>query len=52
MVGMRSERGKVVVSTGVSDLLPYRFDSVEDADAFVGDLVTSFAFLGCDIVRD
>jgi hypothetical protein len=51
-VGMRSERGEVVVATGVGGLEPYRFGTVEEADAFVGDLMTSFAFLGCDVARD
>jgi hypothetical protein len=51
-VGMRSERGQVVVATGVTGLAPYRFSTVEDADAFVGDLMASFAYLGCDVARD
>jgi hypothetical protein len=51
-VDMRSERGEVVVATGVADLEPHRFGSVEEADVFVGDLMTSFAFLGCDVARD
>ena len=51
-VGMRSERGEVVVDAGVEgvvDTKPYRFGSVEAADAFIGDLMTSFAYLGCDV---
>lgn len=51
-VGMRSERGEVVVATGVKGVAPYRFGTVEEADAFVGDLMTSFAYLGCDVARD
>jgi hypothetical protein len=51
-VDMRSERGEVVVATGVKGIAPHRFGSVEEADAFVGDLMTSFAYLGCDVARD
>jgi hypothetical protein len=51
-VGMRSDRGQVVVATGVKGIPPHRFGTVEEADAFVGDLITSFAFLGCDVARD
>lgn len=55
LVGVRHERGKVVVAAdldGVAATQPYRFGSVEDADAFVGDLIASFAYLGCDVARD
>jgi hypothetical protein len=51
-IGMRSERGKVVVATGVEGIEPHRFATVEEADAFVGDLITSFAYLGCDVAHD
>jgi hypothetical protein len=29
--------------------LPYRFHSLQSAEAFVGDLIASFAYLGCDV---
>ena len=54
-VGMRSERGEVVVATdveGIAQAKPYRFGTIEEADAFIGDLMTSFAFLGCDVVTN
>jgi hypothetical protein len=51
-VDLRSERGEVVVATGVNGLDPYRFATLEEADGFVGDLMTTFAFLGCDVARD
>lgn len=28
---------------------PYRFDTLQAADAFLSDLMTSFSYLGCDI---
>jgi hypothetical protein len=54
-VGMRSERGEVVVATGIEGVKapkPYRFGSIEEADAFIGDLMTSFAYLGCDVAAE
>ena len=51
-VGLQSERGEIVVATGIeggSPRKPHRFGSVEEADAFIGDLMTSFAYLGCDV---
>ncbi len=54
-VGLRHERGKVVVAAdveGVATSQPHRFGTVEDADAFIGDLITSFVYLGCDVASD
>lgn len=49
-VEVRQEQGEFVVSAGGSSgLRPYRFHSLEAADAFVGDLITSFSYLGCDV---
>lgn len=53
-VGMRSERGEIVVATGVegsSAAQPYRFGTIEEADSFISDLMTSFAYLGCEVTR-
>jgi hypothetical protein len=54
-VGLREERGKVVVATdieGAKDKKPYRFSTIEAANEFITDLMTSFAYLGCDVARD
>jgi hypothetical protein len=54
-VSVLHERGGAVVATaleGVAARRPYRFETVAEADAFVGDLITSFAYLGCDVARD
>jgi len=49
-VDVHESGGNVVVSATVGgNARPYRFDSVEDADTFVRDLVASFAYLGCDV---
>jgi hypothetical protein len=50
-VATRFERGQVVVAADIdgAKTKPYRFGSIEEADAFVGDLMTSFAYLGCDV---
>ena len=52
-VDLREEGGNVVVAAeieGTAKAKAYRFASIESADAFVRDLITSFAYLGCDIV--
>ena len=39
---------------GASDaerIRPYRFPDLEAAEAFVGDLVASFSYLGCQVTR-
>jgi hypothetical protein len=54
-VGLREERGKVVVATeieGAKGRKPYRFGTFEAANAFISDLMTSFAYLGCDVAHD
>ena len=49
-VNVRQEQGEVVVVTGTSTSeKPYRFGSLQEADAFLSDLMTSFSYLGCDI---
>jgi hypothetical protein len=49
-VAVRQEQGEVVVVAGTSSTeKPYRFDSLQAADAFLSDLMTSFSYLGCDI---
>ena len=54
-VDLRQEGGNVVVAAeveGAAKARPYRFASFEAADAFVRDLIVSFAYLGCDVVAD
>jgi hypothetical protein len=53
-VVVAEEGGSVVVSATISGKKqgnrdPYRFDSLETADAFVRDLLASFTYLGCVI---
>jgi hypothetical protein len=51
-VALRNERGNVVVATeveGAAVTEPYSFSTVEEADAFIRDLLASFAYLGCDV---
>jgi hypothetical protein len=50
-VCVTQEQGEVVVSAGGPSgaLKPYRFHSLQDADEFVSDLMTSFSYLGCDV---
>jgi hypothetical protein len=55
VVDLREEGGNVVVAAeveGAAKAKPYRFASFEAADAFVRDLIASFAYLGCDVVVD
>jgi hypothetical protein len=51
IIGVQQEHGEVVVSaSGPSgSATPYRFHSLQDADEFVSDLMTSFSYLGCDV---
>jgi len=51
VVSVRQEHGEVVVSAGrePAQVRPYRFDTLQAADAFVSDLMTSFSYLGCDV---
>ena len=50
-VGTSFDRGEVLVAANIDGrkAKPYRFGTVEEADAFIGDLMTSFAYLGCDV---
>ena len=49
-VAVRQEHGEVVVSVAETSNTekPYRFDTLQAADAFLSDLMTSFSYLGCD----
>ncbi len=54
-IGLRHERGKVVVAAdieGKKAQKPYRFGTVAAANEFIKELMTSFAYLGCDVVSD
>jgi IMP cyclohydrolase len=49
-VAVRQEQGEVLVLAETSNTeKPYRFDTLQAADAFLSDLMTSFSYLGCDI---
>jgi hypothetical protein len=54
-VGLREERGQIVVAADVKGAAakkkPFCFGTVEAANEFISDLMTSFSYLGCDIVR-
>jgi hypothetical protein len=51
LVTVSQEHGEVVITAGgaSTEPKPYRFDSVQAADEFVGDLMTSFSYLGCEV---
>lgn len=52
VVDVRQEAGAVVVSAGpVTSPKSHSFGSVQAADAFTADLLTSFAYLGCEVVK-
>jgi hypothetical protein len=49
-IAVRQEQGEVIVLAETSNTeKPYRFDTLQAADAFLSDLMTSFSYLGCDI---
>lgn len=51
-VDVRHEGGQTVVSTeleGRPSPVPNRFDTLQAANAFAEDLLTSFAYLGCAV---
>jgi hypothetical protein len=53
-VDVRQEGGEVVVVAGPADApkpKPYRFATLQAADAFLTDLMASFAYLGCEVAR-
>ena len=52
VVDVRHEGGSVVVSAGpVTSPKPHTFGSLQAADAFTADLLASFAYLGCEVVK-
>ena len=52
VVDVTHEGGAVVVSAGpVTAPKPHSFGSLQAADAFTTDLLTSFAYLGCEVVK-
>ncbi len=51
VVDVRHEGGEVIVSTEVEGVSPHHFPTLQSAGAFVDDLMTSFAYLGCDVAR-
>jgi hypothetical protein len=51
-VEVRQQGGDVVVSAGrVGAAKPHRFSTLQAAGEFVEDLMTSFAYLGCDVAQ-
>jgi hypothetical protein len=51
-IDVRQEGGNVVVSADTAgEAKPYRFETLQSADAFIKDLMTSFAYLGCDVAK-
>jgi len=51
-VELSHEAGGIVVTTGSgASERRHSFGSMQDADAFTSDLLTSFAYLGCDVTR-
>jgi hypothetical protein len=52
-VALRREGSSVVVAADMAaspaSTAPHRFDTLQAAEAFVGDLIASFAYLGCDV---
>jgi hypothetical protein len=53
-VEVRHDGGNIVVSADVEGEAtphPYRFPTLEAAEAFTTDLMASFAYLGCDVSR-
>jgi hypothetical protein len=52
VVALRHEGDDVVVAadlTAAAAVRPHRFDTLQAADAFLSDLIASFAYLGCDV---
>lgn len=51
-IAVRQQHGETIVSAAVDATdpgRPVRFASLQAADAFLSDLMTSFSYLGCDI---
>jgi len=54
-IAVRQQQGETLVSATADSpgpSRPYRFDSLQAADAFLSDLMTSFSYLGCDIAAE
>jgi hypothetical protein len=57
VVAVHHEGGKVVVATELGEdadspgIDSCRFASLQAAEAFIADLMASFTYLGCDVVR-
>jgi hypothetical protein len=55
-VDVRQEGGEVVVVAGPVEgpaaPKPYRFPTLQAADAFLSDLMTTFAYLGCEVAQN
>ena len=50
-VVLRREVGGVAVTASIAGgSRLHRFDSLQAADTFVGDLIPSFCYLGCDVI--
>ena len=52
-IAVSQQHGETIVSAAADPTdpgRPFRFASLEAADAFLADLMTSFSYLGCDIV--
>ena len=41
--------GAANVAAATAGAGPHRFDTLQAAEALVGDLIASFAYLGCDV---
>lgn len=55
-VDVMHEGGDIVVlagpAQGPTNPKPYRFPTLQAADAFLTDLMASFAYLGCEVARN
>jgi hypothetical protein len=52
VVSLRCEGGDAIVAADLAAAPagePHRFATLQIAEAFVGDLIASFAYLGCDV---
>lgn len=53
VVALQRESSGIIVAADLATspvtVGPHRFDTLQAAEAFVGDLIASFAYLGCDI---
>ena len=55
-VDVRHEGGDIVVVAGPvagpTKPKPYRFPTLQAADAFLSDLMATFAYLGCEVAQE